>query len=98
MLNDYMALLSALQAWLRVALGYHTWEQVGAGLVLGGTTAYCWFLLGARHAFATLQTSTTCMTALFAATGAAIVLFTVKNVLAWMKERQFQQLMDSKAA
>ena len=31
------------QAWLRVLLGYHTYPQLAAGLVLGSGVACCWF-------------------------------------------------------
>ena len=38
---------SCVQAWLRVALGYHTSEQVAAGAALGCAAAAAWRCLGA---------------------------------------------------
>ena len=35
----------SVQAWLRVLLGYHTYAQLAAGLVLGSGVATCWLML-----------------------------------------------------
>jgi len=81
------ALPAALQTWLRVALGFHTWPQVAVGAGLGAATAACWFTLGVSSALPALQQSAAATAALFVMTGLAMAAFAVKNVLAWADER-----------
>lgn len=46
-----------LQAWLRVALGYHTVAQVAVGWVVGGGSAAAWHAWGRRVALPAAQQS-----------------------------------------
>ncbi|KAL3913007.1 MAG: hypothetical protein SGILL_006663, partial [Bacillariaceae sp.] len=39
---------ATIVAWLRVACGYHSWDQIGVGAVLGSITGFAWANLGAR--------------------------------------------------
>ena len=45
------------QAWLRVALGYHTVAQVAVGWVVGGGSAAAWHAWGRRVALPAVRQS-----------------------------------------
>ncbi|GLC36960.1 hypothetical protein PLESTB_000173900 [Pleodorina starrii] len=79
--------LSCFLTWLRVRLGYHTTPQVVVGYGLGAATAAAWHQLGTRHALEALAAAPEQRMALYGCTAVAVLLFAVRNVLAWFKER-----------
>lgn len=81
----------ALQTWLRVFLGFHTWPQVLVGAALGSLTAVSWFKLGTAWALPALQKSATGLGVLYTVTGLGAAAFGVKVISGWWKERQQQQ-------
>lgn len=82
--------LPALQAWLRVALGYHTAPQVVVGWLVGGTSAACWFQLGQAWLLPTLGAQPAALTWLHAATAFAAAFFAATNVWRWVKEHRLE--------
>lgn len=72
--------------WLRVALGYHTVEQVAAGWLLGGGTAVGWWYLGAQIAIPLLVQRPELQVALYSITTVAITFFILSNGSRWVKE------------
>ena len=76
----FMEVAQPSQAWLRVLLGYHTYSQLVAGLVLGSGVASCWFavfLAAVEPAIAAQPVNGVRLTAatLLASAGFAIVFF-----------------------
>lgn len=74
--------------WLRVALGYHTWPQLVVGGLLGASTAASWFSLGTSYTIEALRAWPPGLPLLYGATLVGMVLFSVRNVLVWQKERK----------
>ncbi|KAG7670332.1 hypothetical protein KSW81_002897 [Nannochloris sp. 'desiccata'] len=60
--------LGLFLTWLRVALGYHTVEQVAAGWLLGSSIAVGWWQLGIKKAFPILVQRTELQFALYSVT------------------------------
>ena len=69
-----------VQAWLRVALGYHTSEQVAAGAALGCASAAAWHRLGAAVALPALARAPAAECAFQALALAALAAFGARNV------------------
>jgi len=88
----------ALQTWLRVFLGFHTWPQVLVGAALGSLTAVSWFKLGTAWALPALQKSATGLGVLYTVTGLGAAAFGVKIISGWWKDRQQQQQQQRRDA
>lgn len=69
-------------------MGYHTWPQVIVGGLLGTSTAAGWFFGGTQWAVTELRAWPPGIPLLYAATLVGMVLFVLRNVLAWHKERR----------
>ncbi|KAL4520900.1 hypothetical protein Ndes2526B_g00082 [Nannochloris sp. 'desiccata'] len=78
--------LGLFLTWLRVALGYHTVEQVAAGWLLGSSIAVGWWQLGIKKAFPILVQRTELQFALYSVTTVAITFFILSNGRRWIKE------------
>jgi dolichyldiphosphatase len=78
--------LGIFLTWLRVALGYHTVEQVTAGWLLGSSIAICWWYLGIKKALPVLVERPELQLALYSVTTVAITFFILSNVGRWVKE------------
>jgi dolichyldiphosphatase len=72
--------------WLRVALGYHTVEQVAVGWLLGSSIAVGWWFLGFKKAIPILVQRTELQLVLYTITTVAIAFFILSNVRKWIKE------------
>lgn len=85
--------LFAIQAWLRVVLGYHTTPQVAVGWVVGASSAAWWWHLGQTKLQPALQQHPSRTLWLYGVTCAAVAFFVWQNVARWVRERlQLQQL------
>jgi hypothetical protein len=82
------------QAWLRVALRFHTWPQVLAGAALGAGSAAAWFQAGTRLVLPALQQSRAGLAALYVLTGLGAAALAARIVSGWksdVKQQQQQQ-------
>lgn len=77
-----------MQAWLRIALGYHTLPQVAAGWLVGSLSAAAWWRLGQAWLAPTLAARPGAAAWLYGATGAGVVFFSVQNVARWVREHR----------
>ncbi len=75
------------QAWLRVALGFHSAAQVLAGAALGAATAAAWHRLGAERALPAVARQPALAWALRGTTALALALFALRIVLQWARPR-----------
>jgi dolichyldiphosphatase len=80
--------LGLFLTWLRVALGYHTVEQVAVGWLLGSSIAVGWWYFGIKKALPLLVLMPELQFALYGVTTIAITLFSVSNVGRWIKEQR----------
>lgn len=78
--------LGLFLTWLRVALGYHTVEQVAAGWLLGSSIAVGWWHFGVKKAMPVLVQRPELQLVLYSTTTVAITFFIVSNVGRWIKE------------
>jgi len=78
--------LGLFLTWLRVALGYHTVEQVAAGWLLGSSIAVGWWHLGIKKAIPILVQRTELQLVLYSITTVSIMFFILSNVLRWIQE------------
>lgn len=88
--TDLSPLLTARalpQAWLRVALGFHSAAQVLAGAALGAATAAAWHRLGAERALPAAARQPALAWVLRGATALALALFALRIVLQWARPR-----------
>ncbi|PNH07790.1 hypothetical protein TSOC_005727 [Tetrabaena socialis] len=79
--------LSLFLTWLRVRLGFHTVPQVLVGYGLGAATALAWHS-AAAWVIDHLAARPEQRLAVYGATAAAMALFALRNVLAWVGERR----------
>jgi dolichyldiphosphatase len=85
-LSSTVLALSAFLAWLRVALGYHTYPQVMVGYLLGSLTAMGWHYWGVTHLLLTLETSPGLFHFLSVVTWISGAAFAFKNLLPIWKD------------
>ncbi|GAX80943.1 hypothetical protein CEUSTIGMA_g8378.t1 [Chlamydomonas eustigma] len=78
--------LSAFLAWLRVALGYHTYPQMVVGYLVGSVTAAAWHNWGAAYVLQALEMSPLLYRFLLGLTWASGAVFAFKALLPILKE------------
>lgn len=81
-----------MQAWLRVALGYHTVAQVAVGWLVGSGSAAAWHAWGRRAALPAAEADPMLRACVYAATAGAVAFFAVANVLRWWREAKQQRV------
>lgn len=74
------------QAWLRVALGFHTLPQVVAGAALGAATAAAWHRLFAAAILPALARRPELARALQGTVALMTATFVLRHVLQWAKQ------------
>eukprot|EP00898_Chlorokybus_atmophyticus_P004910 jgi/Chlat1/541/Chrsp103S01121 len=81
--------MSTFMTWLRVELGYHTFDQVAAGAFFGSLAAFALYSLGHSFALPAIASGRTdVMYALYGATAFACGAFTVKETWKWRHDVQ----------
>jgi dolichyldiphosphatase len=78
---------SIFLTWLRVVLGYHTYPQVVVGFGLGSATAVGWRIFGSKIALPFLDVEPAYGKALQITTYAFGLLFAVRSLLPWLKDK-----------
>ncbi len=69
-----------MQAWLRVATGYHTVPQVLVGYALGVGTALAWERLGTQHALPLATRAPWFAPLVYALTVTGVLAFVIKQL------------------
>jgi hypothetical protein len=86
-------LAGALQAWLRVVAGYHTWPQVIVGFSLGSTMSVVWQQWGWQHVLPQAVHQPWIAQAVVALMTLGVGAFAIKTLLGASKDAQRLRLL-----